>query len=293
VSAATAGELYVHAYAVAFLLDCLIERGELTEALELVEAPAFAGELPDLFGFHLLRVARARTRIASGNAEAGVRELIEVGRSMALGQFSPSVCPWRGRTAVGLVALGRHEEARALAEEELRLARTTDAVWAEVVALGALALAAPETAADALQRAIELSDRYGFALEHARALILLGALRRRQGQRKVATELLREGLDRSAHCGALALEERAHAELTAAGLRPRRRSLTGVDSLTTGERRVAELAADGLSNREIAQALFVSMRTVETHLTHTYQKLGIRSRSELAAALRDPIGSRP
>jgi DNA-binding CsgD family transcriptional regulator len=183
--------------------------------------------------------------------------------------------------------MGHHAEARALAEEELGLARETGSAWGTAIALQALALAAPDIAREPLEEAIELSEQHGFLLEHARALVLLGALHRRTGRRGTGSNLLGEGLDRSVRCGALALEERARSELAAAGLRPRRRTLSGAESLTAGERRVAQLAAEGLSNREIAQALFVSLRTVETHLTHSYQKLGIESRADLPAALLD------
>jgi DNA-binding CsgD family transcriptional regulator len=89
-------------------------------------------------------------------------------------------------------------------------------------------------------------------------------------------------------CQALVLEQRARDELTAAGARARRRALRGVDALTPAELRVAELAARDMSNREIAQALFVSLRTVETHLTHAYQKLDVDSRAKLTAALSAP-----
>jgi DNA-binding CsgD family transcriptional regulator len=191
-----------------------------------------------------------------------------------------------------LLALGRRDEARALAEEALTLAHRTASGWAEVVACQALAAAAPERAPELLEGAIEIAERRGFLLEHARSLVSLGSHHRRQGRRQLATELLRQSLERSITCGALVLEERARAELIAAGSRPRRRTRTDRDALTPGERRVAELAARGMTNREIAQALFLSLRTVETHLTHSYQKLGIDSRAQLAGALAvaDPSG---
>jgi DNA-binding NarL/FixJ family response regulator len=81
------------------------------------------------------------------------------------------------------------------------------------------------------------------------------------------------------------LARRARAELLAAGARPRRSACSGVDALTAAERRVATLAADGCGNREIAQQLFVTRRTVETHLTHTFQKLGVATRAELAQVM--------
>jgi DNA-binding CsgD family transcriptional regulator len=113
----------------------------------------------------------------------------------------------------------------------------------------------------------------------------LGAALRRAGQRAESREILRPALDLAHRCGALVLTERARTELVAAGGRPRRLVLSGLDSLTPSERRVAQLAAAGLSNRDIAQHLFITTRTVEGHLTHAYQKLDITSREQLPDAL--------
>jgi len=128
-------------------------------------------------------------------------------------------------------------------------------------------------------------------LELARALLDLGAAHRRAGPRGLARELLRESLDLARALGGLALADRARRELVAAGSRPRRDAVHGRDALTPSELRVAQLAAGGQTNRQIAQALFVTQRTVENHLTSTYGKLGITSRPELAAALALPAGS--
>ena len=122
-------------------------------------------------------------------------------------------------------------------------------------------------------------------LEHARVLVDLGAALRRANQRSRAADALRQALEIASHGGALALAARARQELHALGLRPRRAALTGPQSLTGSERRVADLAASGLTNPQIAQVLFVTVRTVEVHLTHVYQKLGITSRTELPTAL--------
>ncbi len=118
-------------------------------------------------------------------------------------------------------------------------------------------------------------------LEHARALTDLGAALRRANRRSEAREPLRRGADLAVRSGATVLARRAHTELAASGARPRRLVLSGTDSLTPSEHRVVQMAAQGISNREIAQALFVTAKTVETHLRHSYQKLGIRSRREL------------
>jgi DNA-binding NarL/FixJ family response regulator len=122
-------------------------------------------------------------------------------------------------------------------------------------------------------------------LEYARSLIDLGAALRRAGQRATSRAPLREALDLAAAGGCNALARRAREELAASGARPRRDELRGRDALTASERRVALLACEGRTNREIVQALFVSLRTVETHLTHAYQKLDVRNREDLPAAL--------
>jgi DNA-binding CsgD family transcriptional regulator len=125
-------------------------------------------------------------------------------------------------------------------------------------------------------------------LAHARALVDLGVALRVAGRRAAAVETLREGLERARRCGAVTLVEHAHAELVTAGARPRRLQFSGVESLTASERRTASLARDGMSNTQIAQALFVTRKTVEKHISHAYTKLGIHSRDQLAKALAQP-----
>jgi DNA-binding NarL/FixJ family response regulator len=105
--------------------------------------------------------------------------------------------------------------------------------------------------------------------------------------------ILREALDISHRCGAQRIEQRARDELLAAGGRPRRPSIRGRDALTARELRVGELAAGGATNRQIAQTLFVTPRTIEHHLGSVYSKLGIRSRTELADALEAPADAVP
>jgi DNA-binding CsgD family transcriptional regulator len=122
-------------------------------------------------------------------------------------------------------------------------------------------------------------------LEHARTLVELGAALRRGNKRQESRDFLRQGLELAHKLGATALEERAQTELAATGARPRRLMLTGIESLTPSERRVAEMAADNMTNKDIAQALFVTPKTVEVHLSSVYRKLEISSRSQLGTAL--------
>ena len=128
-------------------------------------------------------------------------------------------------------------------------------------------------------------------LEHARALVDLGAALRRANRRSEARARLREGVDLARRVGALGLAERANEEIAATGARPRKVLQTGLDALTASERRVGQLAAEGMTNKEIAQALFVTIKTVEVHLSHAYRKLDISSRAQLDTALATPAPS--
>jgi len=136
-----------------------------------------------------------------------------------------------------------------------------------------------------LREAVAVAEGSPARLEHAKALIALGSAQRRAGRRADAREPLVRGLELATRCGAPPLAELARTELYAAGGRPRREALSGPESLTPSERRVAELAAEGQANRDIAQALYVTPRTIEGHLTNVYRKLGISTRNELADAL--------
>jgi DNA-binding NarL/FixJ family response regulator len=140
------------------------------------------------------------------------------------------------------------------------------------------------------EEAVDVLGESPAKLEHAKARTELGAALRRANRRVAAREHLRRAVELATICGAASLAARAERELLATGARPRRVALSGVESLTPSERRVAELAAEGPTNREIAQALFVTQRTVEVHLTSIYRKLAIRSRSQLSDALGEPAG---
>ena len=197
--------------------------------------------------------------------------------------------PWRRWAVEGLRLLDRNDEARALADEELALARQ----WGDPIAIGAslrvLGLVEGGTAGIGLLReAVEVLAGSEARLEHARALVDLGAALRRANQRSEAREPLREGVDLARRVGAFGLAQRANDEIAATGARPRKVLQTGLDALTASERHVAQLAAEGMSNKDIAQTLFVTIKTVEVHLSHAYRKLQITSRAQLHKALLTP-----
>jgi DNA-binding CsgD family transcriptional regulator len=136
-----------------------------------------------------------------------------------------------------------------------------------------------------LREALDVLADAGVPIALAKTQLELGARLRREGRRVEARRLLRLALDVGHRLGAQLLADRAETELRATGAKPRRAVLTGVDALTASELRVAELAAQGLTNREIAQALFVTSRTVEGHLTHVFRKLDVPSREALSGLL--------
>ena len=234
-----------------------------------------------------LRYASGVLRAAAGNHEAAIEEL----RGCALGHptfggENPAMLAWRSAAALSLAELGRHQEARSLAADDVRRAESFGAARAVGIALRAQALVGPSSErASRLEAALEVLARSPARLEHARVLVDIGAAFRAAGQRRAAREPLSEGLALAARCGAQALERRARAELGAIGIRPRTTSHTGVNALTPSERRVVELAAAGGTNREIAQTLFVTEKTVETHLGRSFRKLDISSRRQLPDVL--------
>jgi DNA-binding CsgD family transcriptional regulator len=239
-----------------------------------------------------LRYASAALRAAAGNHEGAVEELraCEVDHP-ALGVENPAVLAWRSAAALSLAELGRTEEARELAADELRRARSYGAQRAIGTALRATALVGPAAErAKTLEAALKALEASGARLEHARVLVDLGATMRAARQRTAAREPLLEGLALAYRCGAWGLERRARAELAAIGVRPRTVERSGADSLTPSERRVAELAAGGQTNREIAQTLFVTEKTVEAHLGRAFRKLDVTSRRQLPDVLASATG---
>jgi DNA-binding CsgD family transcriptional regulator len=202
--------------------------------------------------------------------------------------------PWRSSAAVSLAHLGERERATRLAEEEIELARRWAAPRAIGVALRAAGIAhGGERGVTLLREAVVVLESSSAPLEHARALADLGSALRRANRRAEARDELRRSLDLAHKLGGVAVADRAREELTIAGARPRRDALRGRDSLTASELRVAQLAAEGATNREIAEGLFVTLRTVEAHLTSSYGKLGISSRQDLARSLAAAASLRP
>jgi DNA-binding CsgD family transcriptional regulator len=274
-------------YSSVFLADYLLATGAVGDAERVLTRNGLPEELPGNFHFTVFLGTRGRLRLAQGNPEAALADFEALARiADGVELANPAEWPWRSGAATALLALGRAEEARARAAEELELARR----WGEArpvgVALRALGLAEGGAAGEQrLREALEVLAPSQARLEHAKTLVALGGAVHARGAQAEARELLQQGAELASRCGATALAARAEQELAATGGRPRRVALSGLDSLTASERRVAQLAAEELSNKEIAQALFVTVKTVELHLSNVYRKLGIGSRRDLPTAL--------
>ena len=265
------------AWAAALGVDALTRLGRLDEADAM--AGVAAGREPPEGWIHTLtfRQARGALRVAQHRPDEALADLLAAGEGwQALGVTNPAVASWRTAAVAAYRALGQHDEAAALAGEQLALARKAGSP----VTLG-IALRVHGDLAEAIGVLDASPARYELAL----ALADHGASLRRSGQRTQARPPLLRALDLAERTGAAGLAAEVKRELLAAGARPRRAALTGPDALTAGERRVAALAADGASNRQIAEHLFITQATVETHLRHAFRKLNITSRAELPASL--------
>ena len=282
---ATAHSLhFIAPHTYSFLGEALIEQGELEQAailLEHAELGPMQGTRPEVRFLH----TRARARLARGDRQAAIADLRACQAQEAFGFRNPNVLAWRSTLALALPNTSR-AEAVALADLELDLARHIGQPRAIGVALRARGLLCTgEEQISLLRQASTTLEASPSRLEHARALTDLGAALRRSSRRSEARPLLARALDMAAGCGAIAVAARAREELITAGARPRRERLRGIDALTASERRVAQMAAAGMTNREIAQALFVTSKAIAGHLTHVYEKLEIGGRAQLPGAL--------
>lgn len=274
--------------ALLWLVEILLEQGKPEDAVAAVAG--FAGEhdlgaRPELVW---ARQAEATLAAHAGDHAAALEGFEAVGRVAAAFGYEDRTTPWRPGAARAAAALGDSDAALVLTAKELELCRTWGAPGPLSTALRARANTGPATLAQPLlEEAVRVTANSPARLAAARATLDLGLVQRRVGARTQARATLERAADIAAACGALATAERARAELVVLGARPRRHRISGVDALTPSERRVCDLAATGMTNREIGQELFVTRKTVEAHLGHVYRKLGVAGREELAAALAD------
>ena len=278
-------EFVVLAVAAAVLAG--LERDETPASLRGLIERSGARYETDFVPSTQLLYASGVLRAAAGNHDAAIKELEGCAREHPVfAGENPAMLAWRSAAALSLAELGRHSEARSLAADEVARARSFGARRALGVALSRQALVGDRAhRSHTLAEAAAILETSPARLEHARVLVDLGASFRAARQHTAAREPLLQGLELAARCGARRLERRARAELGAIGVRPRTTERTGTDSLTPSERRVVELAGGGGTNREIAQTLFVTEKTVETHLGRAFRKLDISSRRQLRDVL--------
>ncbi len=281
-----AGGEFVRRLATPWLVMVLVEQGRLAEAEQMLGSVGMLGAIPASILLTAMLGCRGRLRLAQDDPVRAIEDLAAAGERNAAWLLQRVEPPWRPLLAEALVLADRRQDAVAEAEAYATLA----AEWGTPRALGHAArmraLVAPREEAIALLE----EARWHFAvsnarLELARCLTELGARRRAAGERRAARAILRDAHDTSYLCGATVLCEHARAELLLAGGRPRPPAGAGAGALTPAERRVAEIAASGATNREIARRLYLSPKTVEMHLRSAYRKLDLSGRSGLATAL--------
>jgi DNA-binding CsgD family transcriptional regulator len=291
--------------AVAHLVEVLVERGELDVAeTELGRIPAPLNSHSIMVVTYLM--ARGRLRAAQGRHAEALQDFLLAGERCERLGIVMAMYGWRSQAAISLARLGQADQpdqirqadrARALARAELEIARAAGLPRALGVALCACGLVegarrgGSEEGLELLAEAVCVLETSQARVELARALADHGAALRRTGQRTMARAALERALDIAHHCGARKIADVAREELVAVGAKPRREAITGRDALTASELRVARLAVAGATNREIAQALFITTKTVSAHLSRVYRKLGINRRSQLAKALSSSIPS--
>jgi DNA-binding CsgD family transcriptional regulator len=274
-----------------FLGDALGERPGIDAFAAAVEGMEPQAEFGRTMAGAMMREVRGRYMLHVRGDRAGavgeLRAAVDVYRRL---RVSPVRGPSRSALALALPADAR-DEAVELAEEEVALAEQAGLPRPLAIALRAQArLNGRDEEVELLRRSVALLESTDARLEQARSLVALGSALRRRSHRVDAREPLTAGLELAERAGAGATSARAAEELKAAGAPPRRRARTGTYSLTVSEARVARLVATGRSNAEVAQELFVSLKTIETHLTRIYSKLslsGPNARQRLAAALAD------
>lgn len=280
----------------AFLVDALRAQGDLAAASEALERSGLGDAVTDYAAWSFFLHSRGLLRLALGDVDSAAADLTACGRHLERwGARTPSIVAWRSSLAEALDTLGEREDALKLAGDEVAAARVVGTARPLGVALSAQGrLTGGEEGIRLLREAVTTLERSPARLELSRALYDLGRALLAGRRREAAREPLRRSMLLAHSCGAIPLLERARHELVSAGWRAEPLRASRFDTLTATERRAVELVARGLSDREIAQALFVSERTVAKSVQEAMRKLRATSRGELADRSRgrepSPVG---
>ena len=279
------GLMYRHS-ATYWLVCALLERDEVDEATTALALSESAGTGAGRSAWR--EAAHGVIAVRTGDDSAALEAFLACGRRLnGLLVQNPVVLPWRSEAGLAAYRLGHPEQAHILVSEELRLAERFGAPRALAVAKRAAALLDRDHGVQQLRNAADALHACGAELERTRTLVDLGAAIRRSGQPREAREVLREAIRLGSLSGAIAVANRASAELRLAGGRTTQDPHEATHGLTASERRVADLAVAGHTNRQIADELFVTVKAVEWHLGNVYRKLGIDGRGGLPSGLAD------
>lgn len=263
-----------------------LEAGDLTTADNVLRTfDERCGKGPRVIPVVRMGEVRALFALASDEPSRARELALELGDEIRMTRIDTPTVPWRSAAALAALRLGEEDQARSLAAKNLELARRWGTSSAFGAALRILAHVEPGRRLDLLSEAIAVLEDSPARLELARALVDLGEALRVAGHRKAASDPLRRGAALAAACGSRVLRQRALDGLASRGDQPRPLTFSGQDSLTASERRIAQLAIAGRTNRDIAQELFVTPKTVENHLGRVYVKLGVTGRRQLSGAL--------
>lgn len=277
------------------LVEVLVDLSDHDEAAGLLERSELCGDVPRTWAGTALLLARGRLRVAAGAPAEGLRDLLGVGDRLPSWKVeNPAVAPWRSETATALLALGETADARRQAAEAVEQARR----WEASGPLGAALRTQGVVTGGAqglttLEQSVSVLERSAAKLDLARSLSEYGTALSRAKRSVPARRALRGAVELAEECGCADLARRSRIELSASGGRaPKSAGAEGVAVLTAAELRTAMLAAEGRTNRELADILRVGLRTVEVHLTNAYRKLGIEGRDQLAAILNGHVPAR-
>ena len=276
-------------YCDAHLAAVLRDRGDLSGARRVLARSADCGRSDE--GTRQWLGSRLEFLLTEGAFESAIATADDYARRFGHVVRNPMDVPWRSVKALALDRLGERDQAGELVRAELELAKAWGAPGTVARSLRALGTVERGDGLAYLEEAVAVVAGSPARLEHAKALTALGAALRRARRPSHARAPLREALDIATRCGADTLARQARSELYAAGGRPRRTALAGADALTTSERRVAALAVEGRTNREVGEALFITPKTVAMHLSNAYRKLGVTSRHELPPDLVGDVTS--
>jgi len=268
-------------FSIGVLAAALLDAGDLAAVEAALDATPPEQWALASFASSMVFYARARLRFEQGRldeAEASLEEVRRRSETIALGMRTPEDS-WRIMAAIIAHRRGDLDRARGLAGDALQWARRFgDTGYLGQALRAAAPVSEPDQGLELLREAVELLEPSSHRLQHAWALIDLGAALRRRGERATAREPLADGLNIAYRCGAGSAASKALEELRASGARPRRAVRDGPEALTPSEARIAILAAKGRTNRDIAQELYVTKKAVENALGKAYSKLGISGR---------------